>query len=203
MLAAMADLPDRPHSEDMRTSDADRERIAALLHKAAAEGRLDLAELDERLGKAYAARTYAELVPLTQDLPVAAATPVPPGGPDRPDRTARDRRWVVAVMSGFRRAGRWSAPRLLRCVAFWGGGVIDLRSAELVAGEIHIQVFAVMGGATVIVPKDADVSVTGIGIMGGFGQDGDAREEGGAPTRGPRVRISGFAFWGGVGVRRG
>jgi hypothetical protein len=52
-----------------RASDADREAVAERLRAAAAEGRLDPDELDERLGAAYGARTFGELVPLTDDLP--------------------------------------------------------------------------------------------------------------------------------------
>jgi Domain of unknown function (DUF1707)/2TM domain len=54
---------------DLRVSDADRERTAARLRDAAGEGRLDVAELDERLERAYAARTRADLDGLTDDLP--------------------------------------------------------------------------------------------------------------------------------------
>ena len=41
----------------VRASDADRERIAAILRGAAGQGLLTLAEVDERLSRAYAA-TY-------------------------------------------------------------------------------------------------------------------------------------------------
>ncbi|MDQ4117024.1 MAG: DUF1707 domain-containing protein [Actinomycetota bacterium] len=50
-------------------SDGERERVAHRLREAAAEGRLTLAESDERQASAYAARTRDELVPLVADLP--------------------------------------------------------------------------------------------------------------------------------------
>jgi hypothetical protein len=53
----------------MRTSDAEREQIAEILRAAIAEGRLDMAEGEERLGAAYAAKYRDELKPLTADLP--------------------------------------------------------------------------------------------------------------------------------------
>ncbi|MGH3942657.1 MAG: DUF1707 domain-containing protein [Pseudonocardiaceae bacterium] len=59
----------------MRAADADRERVAEELRLAHAEGRLDLAEYDERVRRAWAARTYRELQVLTDDLPPATATP--------------------------------------------------------------------------------------------------------------------------------
>jgi Domain of unknown function (DUF1707) len=69
----------------MRAGNADRERVVAQLNTAFSEGRLDVGELDERVAAAYAAKTLAELVPLTADLPASgevakarrAAAPVP------------------------------------------------------------------------------------------------------------------------------
>jgi uncharacterized protein DUF1707 len=53
----------------LRASDADRDAIAAQLHKAAVEGRLDADELEERLHLALRARTYGDLRRLVADLP--------------------------------------------------------------------------------------------------------------------------------------
>ncbi|WP_305788136.1 DUF1707 SHOCT-like domain-containing protein [Symbioplanes lichenis] len=53
----------------MRTSDTEREQIAAILRAAMAEGRLTLEEGEERLGVVYAAKFRDELAPLTADLP--------------------------------------------------------------------------------------------------------------------------------------
>ena len=66
---------------DTRASDAERERVATLLRDHAAEGRLDAGELDDRLGRAYAARTRGELDTLTADLPA-----VPPRRTPQPTR---------------------------------------------------------------------------------------------------------------------
>jgi len=49
------------------------ERVAKILHDAMAEGRLTVSELEERLDKVYAAKTFGELEPLLRDLPVQAA----------------------------------------------------------------------------------------------------------------------------------
>ncbi|HEY6297552.1 MAG TPA: DUF1707 domain-containing protein, partial [Streptosporangiaceae bacterium] len=57
----------------VRASDAEREQTVALLQRSFADGRLALAELEERAGAAYAARTRAQLRELTADLPAAAA----------------------------------------------------------------------------------------------------------------------------------
>ena len=67
---------------DIRASDAERERVATLVRDHAAEGRLDMEELDDRLKRAYAARTRGELRALTADLPAPRAHR-PPGPPLR------------------------------------------------------------------------------------------------------------------------
>ena len=53
----------------MRASDADRERIVSLLHKASTEGRIGSDELEQRVSAALKARTYGELDSLIADLP--------------------------------------------------------------------------------------------------------------------------------------
>src|ERR1700735_57907 len=60
----------------LRVSHADRDRMVEILRDAAADGRLDTDELEERVERALVARTFADLEPLTEDLPVAA--PLPP-----------------------------------------------------------------------------------------------------------------------------
>ena len=61
-----APLPDRP---EPRISDADRERAVQRLSDAVTEGRLTVAEFDERVAAVPAARTASELVPHLADLP--------------------------------------------------------------------------------------------------------------------------------------
>jgi hypothetical protein len=53
----------------LRASDADRERTAAALRRHHLDGRLDTDELQDRLGRCYAARTRDELGALLADLP--------------------------------------------------------------------------------------------------------------------------------------
>ncbi|GAB3005056.1 DUF1707 domain-containing protein [Amycolatopsis acidiphila] len=58
----------------IRASDTERERIAARVQQASAEGRLTLAETEQRLGDVYAATYVDELAGFVADLPAA---PVP------------------------------------------------------------------------------------------------------------------------------
>jgi hypothetical protein len=62
-------------NDRFRVSDADRDRVAALLRDHYAEGRLSADELDDRLTAALSAKTSGELRRVLSDLPGA--------GPDR------------------------------------------------------------------------------------------------------------------------
>lgn len=56
----------------LRASDADRDGVAERLREATVEGRLAAHELEERLGRVFAARTYGELEVTVADLPSTA-----------------------------------------------------------------------------------------------------------------------------------
>jgi Domain of unknown function (DUF1707) len=58
---------------EMRVGDAEREATAAELREHYASGRLTLDELNERLDKAFAAKTRSDLDALMRDLPSARA----------------------------------------------------------------------------------------------------------------------------------
>jgi len=62
-------------NEHVRASDADREKIVERLRSAMNEGRLNLAEFDDRVQQVYAARTYGELSPILSDLPAVRERP--------------------------------------------------------------------------------------------------------------------------------
>ena len=68
---------------ELRIGDADRERTADRLRRAAGEGRLSPEELEERLEAAFAARIAADLAPLVADLPPERAPRAPRRGPAR------------------------------------------------------------------------------------------------------------------------
>src|SRR3954449_3210374 len=82
----------------MRASDAEREAAAGVLRTAAAEGRLETDELEERVAAAYAARTRGELTALIDDLP-ESRLPVP-----------RRRRKLPVVPGTYGFTARWLAP---------------------------------------------------------------------------------------------
>src|SRR5690606_15572734 len=95
--------PERPaaqdaHTPEIRASDAEREEVVQRLAEHAVTGRLTLAELEERTTRAYAATTRTELAKLTADLPATVA---------QPEQRRKPTRWVLSVMGGAEKRGRW------------------------------------------------------------------------------------------------
>jgi uncharacterized protein DUF1707 len=198
----MTDQPVPADPRQMRAADTDRDQTAELLRRAAAEGRISFDELDERIGRAYAAKTFADLEALTRDLPgpgVRAPAPATPRyqPPEVPAGTPAPS-VSVAVLSGAQRTGPWLVPASYTAVAIMGGVELDLRHARFTAPEVTIRAFALMGGVSITVPEDMDVDVSGIGFMGGF----DHRASGPGAPGAPCLRVVGFAMMGGVDVRR-
>jgi hypothetical protein len=74
----------------MKASDADRDAVVSALSENFQAGRLTSEELEERTGRALAARTFGELQALTADLP-GPVPPAPQPGPvpTMPGETAR------------------------------------------------------------------------------------------------------------------
>lgn len=195
-------LPEPLDRGHLLASDADRERVADLLRRSAGDGRLTLAELDERLDLTYAAKTYSQLDALTGDLPRSELTvPASPAlsrfPPDRIGGTPGTA-FSIAIMSGSKRAGRWVVPHRYTVIAVMGGVELDLRHAVFSEREVTIQIFCLMGGVSIVVDEEIEVDVSGIALMGGF----DHRAAGPGVPGAPVVRVSGFALMGGVDVKR-
>lgn len=159
----------------LRASDADRDKVAELLHAAYAEGRITTDEHDDRVQATIQAKTFDELMPLTADLiPTVApeqatwpAAPLVPGGPDETDR-------MTAVLSEIKRVGPWRIRRHTSTSIFMGSVDLDLTEATFEALEVEIDVTQFLGSVTLRVPRGvtvrdetarvlADTSIKGIG----------------------------------------
>jgi hypothetical protein len=183
---------DQPNAAT-RAGDTDRIQVAQLLTDAAAQGQLQMSDYEDRLTRAYAAKTYDELDRLRSDLLGSSVSPRHGGAPQPAPSML-----LLAIMSAFERRGRWNVPKKLTTFALWGGGVIDLRYADFTSTEVDIHACSIMGGQTILLPPEVNVEISGHGVMGGFDHHVSGEGTPGAPT----VRIHGFSLWGGVGVRR-
>ena len=185
----------------LRISDADRHKVAELLRDAAAEGRLDLEELDERLEATYAAKTYADLVPITIDLPAHGEQPSMPvqRRETLPATVTYDS--SLAILGGCTRKGAWLVPPRHQAFALMGGVELDLREATFAARETVIYANAVMAGVDITVDASTHVIVEGVGIMGAFEQSRD-KVPAELTADSPVVRVKGVALMAGVTVTR-
>ena len=77
-----------PH---LRAADSDRAAVATVLGQHMSAGRLTVDEYDERLARAYAAKTYGQLAEITADLPPAAVAQPPASSPSQSPATVGPR----------------------------------------------------------------------------------------------------------------
>jgi Domain of unknown function (DUF1707) len=90
-----------------RASDADRERAIETLKVAFAQGRLTRDDLDQRAGRAWLARTYAELAGATANIP-ARSRPARRPRPRGPGRSDWPPPALAAPAAGRRPANHWA-----------------------------------------------------------------------------------------------
>jgi len=111
------------YDPNVRASDADRDRVAALLREHHAQGRLTPEEFSDRLDRAFAARTVGELDELLADLPAidlyrlpdAALTRRPRPVQGRGRRTGHPGRRSAAWRAAW---GTWFTASLV-CFVIW------------------------------------------------------------------------------------
>ncbi|MFG3252747.1 DUF1707 domain-containing protein [Streptomyces sp. NPDC048172] len=172
---------------ELRASHADRDEVVERLRDAAAEGRLDLDELDERLERALKAKTHAELAVLTADLPGSPpAESLPPlvlkGG----------------MHGASRGPGRWEVPAHIVARGGMGGVKVDFTRVECRLAEIAVEAYGEMAGVTLVLPDSWAVNTDGMDP--GIGGLADKTTPDRLPGT-PLVRLTGSGGMAGVVVR--
>ncbi|MFJ4815880.1 DUF1707 domain-containing protein [Streptomyces sp. NPDC088801] len=195
--------PGAPAVSEFRASDAERDRIADILHDALAEGRLTADEHAERVEGVLRAKTVGELEVFIRDLPAAhrqdpVSSPAP--APHRPTAGALpvdpdDN--VVAVFSGAVRKGRWRAGRRIHAYAVFGSVEIDLSEALFDHQQVVVKSFAIFGSVEIRVPENVSLRGTGSGVLGSF--EVDTLDSG--DPQAPVVYVDGWAVLGSVEAR--
>lgn len=124
----------------IRVSDADREAAAEQLRVAAVDGRLEFAELDDRLTAAFQAKTRAELAAVTADLESAQ--------PDTRPLTLR------TTSGTIKRTGPWTVPAEIIAECSSGSIKLDFTEASVPHREVIVRATAASGSVVLIVPHD-------------------------------------------------
>ena len=108
--------------------------------------------------------------------------------------------WLISVMSGHDRKGRWRVGRRLNVVNVMGGTDLDLNDAELADDYVEITVVSVMGGSSIRVPEGLNVELHDFAFMGGNDSNiGDEMPDPGGPT----LRLKVISVMGGTDIKRG
>ncbi|MFD7667976.1 DUF1707 domain-containing protein [Streptomyces sp. NPDC059788] len=172
---------------DLRASHSDREAVVERLREAAAEGRVDLAELDTRLEQALTAKTFADLAPLTADLPRSVSV-ADPGEP-------------LVLKGGFHgaaRVGRWEVPAHITAHGGMGGVRLDFTRTGCRLPEVEVEVYGEMAGVTVVIPEGWAANTDGVAPGLGTLRDKTTPER--LPDT-PLIRLTGSVGMAGVVVR--
>ena len=217
----------QPDPWSLRASDADRDKYLTLVREAYAEGRLDAAEYEERMGAALSAKTYRDLYPVLIDLPIdPSRVPGPPMIRPGPPAAGEQERYlpvaapsansarlplgfapensVVSIFGSTSRRGAWVVPEQLQVFSVFGDVTLDLTGAILSGMNTELRCNAVLGSVKVVIPDALHVHVEGVGILGEFEtkdkRKGADKRRTPAPTA-PTIRLTGVALLGGVEVR--
>jgi hypothetical protein len=143
-------------------SHADREQVLARLNTAVAEGRLTLAEFEERVDGVLRARTYGEVEPYLADLPAGGGPALVPGAPP-----ARDVVEWRNQASSIRRTGRWSVPRRLVIHHRAGSVKLDFTSAVISHPVVEIDLDVRAGSTLLILPDGACADIDEVQMIAG------------------------------------
>jgi hypothetical protein len=140
----------QPSNRDMRMSDADREQVVARLNVAVSEGRLTLAEFEERVDGVLRSRTYREVEPFVADLPTIGTHPL---------TLSRDSIEIRNQASGIKRTGRWAVPG--RVVVVNRAGSVKLNFADAVISQqvVHIDLDGVASSTELVLPPGASADI--------------------------------------------
>lgn len=132
--------------------------------------------------------------------------PSPAGGPPPPihptvvaAELVPERAGCLSILSSVKRGGDWPLPRNMRAMALLGSVDLDLTRARVGPGTTYLEVRAVLGSVTILVPHDLRVEVDGEPVIGSFDLILKSRQP--APPDAPLVRISGKAVLGSVEVK--
>lgn len=117
-----------------RAADADREAVAEKLRNAAAEGRIDFEELDDRLGQAYSAKTYGQLRALVADLPDQHAALRPQDAVPEPETLV-----LKTKAPNIKQSGQWAVPRRITAETTSGIITIDFTQATCPHREVMVE----------------------------------------------------------------
>jgi len=178
-----------------------RERVIQTLTEAFANDVLTVAELEDRLEKAYRAQTAEEALALIAGLPQRPAPGSAVASMDDPPTIAlsRHRDRFVSIMSSQARRGVWSVPREMDVVGVFSDTTIDFTHATLPKDIIDLHVNVVFASMTIVVPPGLRV-VNRVGAFAANVESEPSLDLAPMKPGSPVVRITGNCVFGNLEI---
>jgi hypothetical protein len=138
-------------------------------------GILTFNQFEYALNALLQAQSPEQCEAIVQELPSSPTTALdvltPPAAASLPASLVAPRgtrsEWLIAIMGGRQRLKRpWRLPQQMKAIMFMGGMQLDLNLAALPPHSV-IQIFAMMGGAQIYVPRSLHVVVHAVSLLGG------------------------------------
>ena len=177
-----------PREDQLRASDADRDRAIDRLAGAASEGRLTLEEYSERGETALSARTLGELAVLTADIPAAPARASLEPAAEQ----------MTALLGNESRKGPWVVPARLAVRSVLGDCHLEMQHAVIRQPVTTIDATVRLGSVTIFVPDGIEVRMSGRAVLGAKSSELHRAPRPGAPV----IEVRCDVLLGSVTVRR-
>jgi hypothetical protein len=198
---------------DLRVSDAEREHIVNLLHRAIGRGLIDLDQFTERADIAYGATTRGQLNVALADLPGLVHPDAPRPGAAEPTRASHDTERasgegnadqsagilrLTGSFSDLTRTGRWAVPERVSVHNKYGNTKLDFTEAHISGAVVRVDLDCKWGSVELIVPDHAEVDANGVTDLK-FGALHD--KTGGRRGGGPLFVVAGRVHGGSLTIR--
>jgi len=199
------------HSNDHALA---RTRAIELLCQAQARGDLSVEAFESRFGLVQEATNAAMIEAIVADL--MGLTPVEPmpalaRGEQYeleayPDSTPADVLAVsdaplriTAVFGSAQRAGPWTAPPSIKCLAIFGSLQLDFREAEFLTEDVDLEISAYLAEIKITVPLDVKIEHEIHGVMNSIKHGRSRARRGVAPAI--RIWLHGDAIMATIAIK--
>ena len=191
-----------------------RTQAIELLCQAQARGDLSVEAFEERFGLVQEATNAAMIEAIVADL--MGLTPVEPmpalargeqyeleAYPDYtpadalavPDEPLR----ITAVFGSAQRAGPWTVPPSIKCLAIFGGLQLDFREAQFVTEEVDLEISSYVAEVKITVPFDVEIEQEIHGVMNSIKHGRNRAKRGVAPAI--RIWLHGDAVMANIAIK--
>jgi hypothetical protein len=136
----------------MEQLDQMRREAVQRLCEAQVEGRLSIAQFEERYALVARAESTGAMLSVVADL-----EPMPPGQVEDDFLPSSPPVRLPTVLGSTKRSGTWNVPEEMHCLVILGELVLDFRDAHFSADHVTIDLSATLASVTLIVTPGTQV----------------------------------------------